>query len=641
MNEKDMEQAQAAVMDQPAETETETKIENKKKKPVKEILLAAVLALAVFSVGMYGIQIVGGSVGWLPFGRSSPEKIAAQNLKNEVSRLTSPEYITAGDGTGTYYLLDSDFMLSQKYEKNATAYGTFLTAMRDYLSDEAYTEELRRDEYEIEIPGKTITVDFSCTIPFSDFLDYHRMKMPFGSRIYNVSRITLSPNNGGFLYIYDGKKDRYYRINDEGKESTVMTPDFIEGLLISASQNAEKAMYTCEPIWYGEEELLPENLAGAEAQEELKSKNFTVPTSTLWTVPPTDQYIPEYSPQKKTKMKRLEKIFFPEGIDFVHKVNASNGNVIYMYGSNEKMLRVYNDGGFLYTQEIGTKGVFGWLNIGHSPDFYDSLEKAVSYIKEHGGWPSEDNENTEIRLVKVKKLQKDGSVVKSRKIKGYRYIFEVDLLGFPLKYQKGKQLSVDIYGDQVAAYHRDLPDLTKIKESERQSRGTTDPHESVYARKNTVSGIYAGGISRKNSSVKESASYTEGGTAVSLKSVIKINNEVLSEALEIEESDEETEGMNRIETIEEIMNQMTSAELQLLRMDTEQDLSESDDPGEKAEKNGKEEESSEEEENTDQEAEEENGIQPKERILDPAWKISVGNRTYWFQARTGGLLYSN
>jgi hypothetical protein len=428
-----------------------------------------------------------------------------------------------------------------------------------------------------------------------------------------------------------------------------MTPDFVEGLLVSASQNAEKAVYTYEPIWYGEEELLPENLSAAEAQEELKSTNFSVPKSTLWTVPPTDQFIPEYSPQKKTKLKRLEKIFFPEGMDFIHKVNSSEGNVIYMYGSMAKMLKVYNDGGFTYTQDTGSKGLLGWLNIGSSPDFYDSLEAAVSYISEHGGWPSDDNDNAEIRLVKVKRINKEGNVVKSRHERGYRFTFELDVLGFPLDYKKGTQMSVSIYGDQVASYHRDLPDLSKIKETERQSRGTTDPHESVYARKNTSSGSYSGRISRDSSSGKESASFTDGGTAVTLKSVIKINSVLLSEALEYEETDQEdqaAEGLNRVETVEAIMKQITAAKLQLFRLDAVQDPSEKQDSSgsaasdEKTDRSGTEEEPSEEAENTDQEAAEEPQNPPKEWILEPAWKISIGDRTYWFQARTGVLLYS-
>ena len=637
--ETDLNQAEETAAESAAESE-EIKIENKKKKPVREILLAAFLALIVFCFGLYGLQMAAGHIDWLPFGRSSPEKQAYQELKQEVSRLTSPEYISAGDGSGTYYQLRPDFILSRKLDSTSTAYSTILVAVRDYLSDQSEAEKLTKEDYAIEIPGKTVVAEFNCAIPFDDFIRYHRMKAPSGSRIHYVSRIIMSANHGGHLYFYDGKKDRYYRINVAGTKASVLTPEYVEGLLISASQNAERAAYAYDSIWYGDTELFPENVSGVEALEEL-SGNSSIPGSTTWTVPPTEEFTSEYTPTKKAGMKRLEKIFFPDGMDFIHKVKASDGSVIYMYGSMEKMLRLDRDGGFTYTQEAGSGGIFGWLNLKPAPDFFESLEIAVSYIREHGGWPAAENSNVGIRLVGAEEIDREGKVLASRQETGYRFTFDLDLLGFPLSYRDGTQITIDLYGASVASFHRDLPDLSQIRETERQSRGTTDPRERVYNTRKSTSGASRGNAT--SSKGKESASFTDGGTAISLKSVIRLNSTVLSEALQYEEGSQEeamTESQKRKWTAEEITKQMTSAELQLIRFDAAEDDTDAEEE-ESSEETVSEDEigdlSSQGIEDVNPEVDED--TPQKDWILEPVWKIGIGDHIFLFQARTGVLLY--
>jgi hypothetical protein len=338
-------------------------------------------------------------------------------------------------------------------------------------------------------------------------------------------------------------------------------------------------------------------------------------------------------------MKRLEKIFFPDGMDFIHKVKASDGSVIYMYGSMEKMLRLDRDGGFTYTQEAGSDGIFGWLNLKPSPDFFETLKIAVTYTREHGGWPSAENDNVGIRLVGAEELHREGRIVKSRQEKGYRFTFDLDVLGFPLSYKDGTQITIDLYGTKVTSFHRDLPDLSQIREVERQSRGTTDPRERVYSTRKSTS---ASRGNTASSNGKESASFTDGGTAVSLKTVIRLNSTLLSEALQYEEDSEEavTENQKRLRTTEEIMKQMNTAELQLVRLDAAEDDADAD--GEESSEDDVSEEelgdlSSQGVEDVNPEVDE--STPQREWILEPAWKIGIGSRIFLFQARTGVLLY--
>ena len=85
---------------------TENLKKEKRKKPVREALLAALLAGLVLTVAITGLQMTTGGIDWLPFGggSSSRQQSSTQNQRSIVAQLTAPLFIAAGDGNGVFYL---------------------------------------------------------------------------------------------------------------------------------------------------------------------------------------------------------------------------------------------------------------------------------------------------------------------------------------------------------------------------------------------------------------------------------------------------------------------------------------------------------------------------------------------------------
>ena len=171
---------------QTAETRNPAEKDNtKKKKPVMEILLAALLAALVFAAGVFGFQMKTGEIDWLPFGgnNSTRQQNDEQNRQAEVSRLTSPVFIAAGNGSGTFQTVKADSDLSTKSNGSTTAERMLLIAVKDYLSKSAVAEKITHNQFRDAASAETVTAQYSCGIPFGDFMNYHRMQTPSGSTV--------------------------------------------------------------------------------------------------------------------------------------------------------------------------------------------------------------------------------------------------------------------------------------------------------------------------------------------------------------------------------------------------------------------------------------------------------------------------
>lgn len=595
---------------------------NKRKKPVREILLAALLAAIVFAVAIVGLQMATGSIDWLPFGHNPSElqKDSAQDLQITVAQLTAPVFIAAGDGSGVYGSLSPDTSLSMKSNGTSTAERMLLAAVKDYLAKGSVAEKITQEQFGEALSAESITAQYSCGLPFEEFLQHNRLKMPSGSTVQYLSRLTLSAQNDGSMYVYDGEKDQYYNI--KGNSNDILNGDFVRGLEAAVSENADHQLYAIENSWIGDKDLLPEDPANTE-------------TPAASNVPASQDFTPEYSSTDPDKLAGLEALFFPEGMDFIQKVKTSDENLIYMYGSMEKMLRVSKSGGFTFTQETETGSLSGKIGLfSPSPDFYDSLALTVDYIRRHGGWPSEMNPNISVHLISVKKLRNKSDDPFMKNLEGYYFTFALDIAGFPLSYEAGWQLSTVLNGKEIVEYHRDLPDLSKLPGSRsRTGSGTSDPYEKGDLTQNSTSSDSSSEEGSASTAGEKSAFFSDGEPALSLKTVIQSNSVILSDAL-IEDEMEWQETLledeeNSLGT-ETILSRISAADLRLYRMDSAgsssssaEDASESSASDSTA--NG----------NTERAFPAGNS---GSWILAPAWRIRVGNRSLWFHAQSGALI---
>ena len=583
-----------------------------------EILLAALLAALVFTAGIFGLQMKTGEIDWLPFGgkNTTRQQDSAQNRQTTVSRLTAPLFIASGNGSGTFHTVEADSNLSTKSNGSTTAERMLLIAVKDYLSKGAVAEKITHDQFREAASAEIVTAQYSCGIPFGDFMNYHRMKMPSGSTVSFLSRMILSGKDGGTLFLYDGESDQYYRIKRNRGSSDVLTSDFVKGMAETISYKAEQTRYCIDNTWTGSIGFLPENPAGT--QETVSS-----------TVPPTRDFPPEYSLSDPDGLAALESLYFPDGMDFIQKVRTSDGSLIYMYGSMEKMLRVDSGGGVTYTEEKETRAPLGRLKFLSSfPDFYGSLALAVDYINEHGGWPSDINENAVVRLSRVESIETVTDDKSTEKMKGYRFFFSLELAGFPLTYQMGTPLSIEIYGKDVTTYHRDLPDLRNPTMQNIASSGSSSLSDS--------------GESNPSSPEEKSAFFSDGGSALSLKTVIQINSVILSDALIEDETERQevlTENREDVAGTDEILRQISAADLQLLRTDPagstfSSSTGTSGTSASDSTANG----STERDFSSDILTEAVSSNASRDWSLAPAWRLRIGNRTIWFHALTGALL---
>ena len=583
-----------------------------------EILLAALLAALVFAAGVFGFQMKTGEIDWLPFGgnNSTRQQNDEQNRQAEVSRLTSPVFIAAGNGSGTFQTVKADSDLSTKSNGSTTAERMLLIAVKDYLSKSAVAEKITHNQFRDAASAETVTAQYSCGIPFGDFMNYHRMQTPSGSTVSYLSRLILSGNDGGTIYLYDGESDQYYRIKRNKGRSDVLTSDFVRGLAETISSHSDNTRYCIDSTWTGSVELLPEDPSGTQETE-------------LRTVPPARDFLPEYNISAPDSLAALESLFFPDGMDFIQKVKTADGSLIYMYGCMEKMLRIDSGGGVTYTQERENRTPTGSLKfLSSSQDFYGSLTLAVDYIKEHGGWPSDINESVIVRLSRVESIETVADDQTSEQVGGYRFFFSLELAGFPISYEKGSPLFIDIYGKDITAYHRDLPDLRNTTMQNIASSGGSSWSES--------------GESSPLSPEEKSAFFSDGGSALNLKTVIQINSVILSDALIEDETEQQevlTEPGNDVAGTDEILRRISAADLQLLRTDPSGSSSSSSTgtsgtSASDSTANG----STERDFSSENLTETVSSNGGRDWSFAPAWRLRIGNRSIWFHALTGAPL---
>lgn len=159
-----------------------------------------------------------------------------------------------------------------------------------------------------------------------------------------------------------------------------------------------------------------------------------------------EDYSPEYSSSDRKSLKAAENMFFPDGLDFVHKVKSTDGNMIYVYGGGQKTLHVYRNGGFTYIEEADRAD-------SEEQDFYESLSTGIKYIKSHGGWLAGDD--LKFQLANYGALG-GGSGLDA----GYRFEFDELADGIRVESRGGRPLmSIEVRGGNVTRYHRNLPDL--------------------------------------------------------------------------------------------------------------------------------------------------------------------------------------
>lgn len=149
--------------------------------------------------------------------------------------------------------------------------------------------------------------------------------------------------------------------------------------------------------------------------------------------------IPTVNINKKYNLNRdinindtIAELFFYKKIEYIKKIEESNGSSIYIDGEN--ILKIYRDGKLEY---------IGGIEEDAESDLYSSLKKAVDFISSHRGWP--DN----VYLSDIE------DIAEKENIKGYRFIFRYKTNGLTVYSDKNNiqdKIEIEVIQGSITSY---------------------------------------------------------------------------------------------------------------------------------------------------------------------------------------------
>lgn len=128
----------------------------------------------------------------------------------------------------------------------------------------------------------------------------------------------------------------------------------------------------------------------------------------------------------------IAELFFYKKIEYIKKIEESNGSSIYIDGEN--ILKIYKDGRLEY---------IGGMEEAGETDLYSSLKKSVDFISNHRGWP--DN----VYLSDIEDIEAEGD------IKSYKFTFRYKTNGLTVYSKKNDiqdKIEVKVVDGRITSY---------------------------------------------------------------------------------------------------------------------------------------------------------------------------------------------
>ncbi len=303
----------------------------------------------------------------------------------------------------------------------------WMNAFQKYCGrGELLAEEISRAQFLQLTDYRAVFCRFAYDLPLESFCQQRGISNRGLNQIACVTEMGYSAGSPESVFLYDGRSGRCYRLVSE-----LPAEGFEE--IIRAAEQGEYLVY------YGAASLF-----GAESSAVLPL-NYS---STLAETPCGA----ELGGADDAERKAIAEQFFGADFGFVRRIEESQGSLIYMYGYDQKTLTFAADGSMVYREALNGEA-------GARRDYFEALQDALDFIENYGGWREEQGRHLQLRV-------RDAYEIESDRQKGYRFVFGVGLEGVPLYGGDGNLLTVEIYGRQVTAYRRCLPDgdLEKWKE---------------------------------------------------------------------------------------------------------------------------------------------------------------------------------
>lgn len=322
--------------------------------------------------------------------------------------VTQPGRIVVHLGGGSYTVLEEeDFNAWQKYIELLQGLNP-----AEVLS----VEEITAEQFDKIMEFRSIVYRFYYDLPQEAFLKRYSIKDIHGiDQIGEFSNFGFSSGSPESLFIYDGSKNKYYRIVSAKAHEEM-------DKLLSLVESSSNANYRRIG-----------DLTG--------TANRTVIPIFLSTNMSELKCFPEFEDLNTIAVKEFAQTFFGESLDFVRQIHGSKGTHIYMYGYGEKVLTISASGKVEYKNKETSQS--------SQQSYFEALDTALQFVAAHGGWQTEEG-------MEMSPYVRFANAVENNKQKGYRIIFGMRLRPESLYLESSHSVMVEVIHGQVTQYLRDM-----------------------------------------------------------------------------------------------------------------------------------------------------------------------------------------
>lgn len=363
---------------------------------------------------------------WINDSMETIFKVSDERLASEfeyktplISQVVQPAEISVCFG-------NSDSYTKVPLEDTVRLWQSAINEFREFAkSDSILVEEITAEQYQEIMKYRSVQFRFDYDIPFNEFLEFENISLYQNLQpISGMNTLAYSDGIKENIFIYQKKENKYYRLVSNSKEFHGFSK------IIEEIEDSDYITYYSSGTYFGIDKI---NLAliPLTLQTNLQEFSYELENKT--------------NANNKEKLKKLSESFFGESFDFIRRIADSQGAIIYMYGYGEKVFSINMDGTFEYKEE---KNVNNNVQLG----FYDALDISLQFVASRGGWES-------LNGAKLTPYLRSAKIVEKDKKKVYLFTFGMQLNNHRIYYQEGEPIEIEIYGNQVIRYKRNMIDF--------------------------------------------------------------------------------------------------------------------------------------------------------------------------------------
>jgi len=364
----------------------------------------SILLVVLFSVTILLLYFFWGDT---PFRNLMGETPQSHEAIDPVE-IFQPDRIEISFGGGDYTVTENQFQ-------------TIMDSFRAFSeSGNLSVEEISKERYEHEVIRRmSIKAVFEYYIPFGAVCElYGIVRITGADAIEAVSELAYAADSDSSLFVYDKWAEKYFRIAGRRNSGFDVLKQIIED-----AQTDFVPYHTVATFMGG-----------------------GINNTTLWPFSfESNLYDTSYSredfPGQPDRVNDIVRSFFSDHFDFVRRIAEQNGTVIYMYGFGRVVVVAHNNGILEFKREDDDRPA--------APLRYlEAFERANSFIAAHGGFSPIDGMPLTPYIKEV--------IIDPEGKRGYRFVFGVKAEGARVYYQNGAPMEVDVIGDRVTSFKRQL-----------------------------------------------------------------------------------------------------------------------------------------------------------------------------------------